>query len=197
MHPMGCRAATDGRARLHRCLARVVDYSVPEDGGLTSASVHSGRARGEGPGQCFLWIYTPSLRSELSKSRSCMKATDPSESPQSLTHMAQQPAYHRKAVIPGEIHSLSICAAGDCRAHDVTSGGDHEEHTWAFQLHLQDATASIVASVSAIDGDAFFTVVKVLRLAPPPPHRAIPWQCGHISAIFFWKCPYPLPLSEV
>ena len=43
---------------------------------------------------------------------------------------------------------------------------------WFFQLHLQDATASIVANVYTIDGDSFFTVDKVLRPAIP---RATPW----------------------
>ncbi|CAK0784330.1 hypothetical protein CVIRNUC_007534 [Coccomyxa viridis] len=80
-------AAANGKQRLHRCLARVVDYSLLEGGGLTSTPAQLGRAPG-------------------------------------------------------------------------TSAGDHEEHTWAFRLHLQDATASIVANVSAIDGDAFFTVDK-------------------------------------
>ena len=54
MLPMRCRAAADGKAQLHRCLARVVDFSVPEDGGLTIPSVHLGRAPGEGPDQCLL-----------------------------------------------------------------------------------------------------------------------------------------------
>ena len=76
MVPMGCRAAADGKQRLHRCLARIVDYSVPEDGGLTSTSVHPGRAPGEGLGQCLLLNHMPSLRSKLGKSRCCMEATD-------------------------------------------------------------------------------------------------------------------------
>ena len=46
-----------------------------------------------------------------------------------------------------------------------TSAEDHEEHTWAFKLHLQDATASVVALVWTINGDTFFTVDEVLRLS--------------------------------
>ena len=176
MVPMGCPAAANGKQRLHRCLARVVDYSLLEGGGLTSTPAQLGRAPGEGPDQCLLWKHMPSLRFKLSK-------------PQIFTWRQQTLLEVRRAwhacvssqrVIKSSpsrfwiFCSLSVCAAGDAPAHAVTgtSAGDHEEHTWAFRLHLQDATASIVANVSAIDGDAFFTVDKVLRLVSP---RAVPW----------------------
>ena len=71
---MGCPAAADGKARLHRCLARVVSYSIPENGGLTSTPAQLGRAPGEGLDQCLLLNRVPSLRSMLSKFRSCMKS---------------------------------------------------------------------------------------------------------------------------
>ena len=65
------------------------------------------------------------------------------------------------------LHSLFVGATGDCRAHAMigTSAEDHEEHRWAFKLHLQDATASVVALVWTINGDTFFTVDEVLRLS--------------------------------
>ena len=52
MVPMGCPAAANGAPRLHRCLARVVDFSLPEGGGLTSTPVQLRTGPGEGLDQC-------------------------------------------------------------------------------------------------------------------------------------------------
>ena len=72
----GCPVALNSAQQLHRCLARVVDYDLPEEGGLTSSPAKLGRARGERPDQCLLWHRMPSLCSVYSVSRPCMKVQE-------------------------------------------------------------------------------------------------------------------------